>query len=55
MKENITDLHLLSEKEYEEMQERLRWLDCLEAAGVDNWSGMKYAMELFTGAVIYKV
>ena len=35
------------EKELKEMQERLRWLDALEGAGVDNWSGYDYAAELF--------
>lgn len=33
--------------EYYEMVERLRWLDALEAVGVDNWGGYEYAMEIF--------
>ncbi len=31
----------------EEDRERLRWLDALEAAGVDNWDGIDYAYEIF--------
>lgn len=30
-----------------EIQERLDWLACLEAAGVDNWQGIDYAYELY--------
>lgn len=26
--------------------EDLRWLECLESAGVDNWSGIDFAVEL---------
>jgi hypothetical protein len=32
-----------------EILERLEWLDCLESAGVDNWSGYDYAVELLNG------
>lgn len=32
--------------EYGEMQERLAWLDCLEAAGVDNWCGIDVAHDM---------
>ena len=28
-------------------KDRLNWLDCLEAAGVDNWEGIDYAHELY--------
>jgi hypothetical protein len=28
------------------MSERLDWLDCLEAAGVDNWEGMEEAIRI---------
>lgn len=37
---------LIDEYVLEEMQERLRFLDALENAGVDNWSGYGYAYEL---------
>ena len=31
-----------------DMEERLKILDALESAGVDNWSGYSYAMEVVT-------
>ena len=34
------------EAEYQEMQRRLNWLDCLEAAGVDNWVGIEEAIRI---------
>lgn len=37
---------LIDEYVFEEMQERLRFLDALENAGVDNWSGYGYAWEM---------
>lgn len=36
MEETIT----ISKAEYDKMQERIFWLDCLEQAGVDNWQGI---------------
>lgn len=33
-------------KEYKQLKEDSDWLQCLEAAGVDNWSGMEYAIQL---------
>lgn len=36
-------------KEYKELQERDSWLYCLEAAGVDNWSGFDLACEIRDG------
>ena len=33
--------------EYEKMQNRISWLECLEAAGVDNWEGIEEAIELY--------
>jgi hypothetical protein len=32
-----------------ELEKRDAWLSSLEAAGVDNWSGMEYAIELHNG------
>lgn len=37
----------VSEDEWRDIQEQLRWLECLESAGVDNWSGIDYAREEF--------
>lgn len=36
----------IPKSEYERLQEAEWELSCLEAAGVDNWSGYDYAMEL---------
>ena len=35
---------------YNEREKAIRWLNCLEAAGVDNWSGYEYAQELYEEA-----
>jgi hypothetical protein len=35
--------------EYNQMTKRLDWLECLEAAGVDNWQGIEEAIEMFKG------
>lgn len=35
------------EKEFERLKENNKWLECLEAAGVDNWQGFDEARELF--------
>jgi len=32
---------------YEEMRDRLLWLDCLEQAGVDNWQGTDLAADFY--------
>ena len=32
---------------YEEMRDRLLWLDCLEQAGVDNWQGIGLAADFY--------
>ncbi len=40
------DTVTVSRKEYDDMQDRLRWLDALEEAGVDNWGGIDFAHEL---------
>jgi hypothetical protein len=42
MELNIT----ISKKEYEELLEDQKLLRCLQDAGVDNWSGYDYAMEI---------
>lgn len=39
------------QKEFDEriktLEERSKWLDCLEEAGVDNWQGLDEAKEIF--------
>lgn len=44
--ENDSALSLLSE--LKEAQDRLHWLDCLEGAGVDNWSGYEEAQDMYS-------
>jgi hypothetical protein len=36
----------VSQEEYDKMQKRLDWLDCLEAAGVDCWCGIEEAIRI---------
>jgi hypothetical protein len=35
--------------EYDELKRASKKLDALEAAGVDNWQGYSYAMEILEG------
>lgn len=32
-----------------ENEDQLWWLQCLESAGVDNWGGYDYAIDLYRG------
>lgn len=41
-----TDMVEISKAELDEMKERIFWLECLENAGVDNWTGIEYAYDL---------
>lgn len=34
----------------DEVKDKLRWLEALEAAGVDNWDGYDYALEIFNAS-----
>lgn len=36
----------ITEEEYTRLIMAERWLNCLEAAGVDNWDGWDYAREM---------
>ena len=40
----------ISKKEHEELLKDSYWLQCLEEAGVDNWEGIEFAIELFNEA-----
>jgi len=42
---------LVSKKKYEELLADRRWLLALEDAGVDNWSGYDFAIEILNGEV----
>ena len=44
-KEMIT----ISKVQYEYLLERDNWLNCLECAGVDNWEGYCYAIDIRDG------
>lgn len=35
--------------EYEELQDALDFLQCLEASGVDNWEGYDEAVAMYNG------
>lgn len=39
------DSVIVTQQTINEMRERLEWLDALEDAGVDNWSGISFAYE----------
>lgn len=43
MEETVT----ISRKEYERLQKSELKLECLEGAGVDNWSGFDDAMDMY--------
>jgi len=40
------DTYTISSEEYTELLEAIKMLNALEAAGVDNWEGYDYALEL---------
>lgn len=44
-----TDVEMVTipKAEYDALNDELMWLQCLEAAGVDNWEGIDFAHELF--------
>lgn len=37
----------ISLEEYESLLEQVHWLQCLEAAGVNNWEGYDEAVSMF--------
>jgi PHD/YefM family antitoxin component YafN of YafNO toxin-antitoxin module len=43
---DMGDVIILSKEEYNDLMEKIYWLECLEAAGVDNWSGMEEAIRI---------
>lgn len=38
---------IIDVEEYEDLLQDQRWLNCLQDAGVDNWSGYDFACELY--------
>lgn len=41
------EMILVHKQEYAELKEQAVWLECLEAAGVDNWDGYDIAKEMY--------
>lgn len=37
----------ISKKEYSRLLQQDEWVSCLDQAGVDNWEGIDYAIELY--------
>jgi F0F1-type ATP synthase beta subunit len=52
LQENIEDKVTISKQEYERLVDRDEWLNCLEAAGVDNWDGYGIAHDIKDGVDI---
>lgn len=46
-----TESVVISIQEYESLKHSADWLQCLEDAGVDNWSGIDYAYEMMNRGV----
>lgn len=44
---DITKTITISVEEYQHLKDRDFFLDCLESAGVDNWSGYGEAQEMY--------
>lgn len=45
MEETIT----ISKKEYDQLIDDSKFLECLRGAGVDNWDGYDFALEVYHG------
>ncbi len=43
---NMEETVTISKKEYEQLQKDQCFLECLRGAGVDNWEGYDYAIEM---------
>lgn len=41
------NLIVVTQKEYDDLCERVAWLGCLEEAGVDNWEGYEEARRIW--------
>lgn len=40
---------IITEEEYQELLEDARFLAALQSAGVDNWNGYDFALDIFNG------
>ena len=45
----MNELVEITKEEYSKLLEDQRWLQALESAGVDNWEGYDWAVDLFNG------
>lgn len=43
----MTETVTITKEEYQSLLDDQLWLNCLENAGVDNWSGYDYARQLY--------
>jgi hypothetical protein len=43
---NKQEMITITKAEFDSMIEDIEWLTCLEDAGVDNWSGIEFAIQL---------
>ena len=48
-KNEMEDTVTISKKEYESLLEKVEFLNCLQACGVDNWDGYSDAHEMMEG------
>ena len=46
---NEKEMVTITKEEYESLLEDSEWRNALERAGVDNWDGYDYAMEILWG------
>lgn len=37
----------ITKSEYDKLLAAAKFMDCLESAGVDNWEGFEYALDLY--------
>lgn len=44
---NEQEMITISKKEYDELLDAVRFLDCLRAVGVDNWQGCDDACDMY--------
>lgn len=49
MADDVQETVTITKKEYERLLEDSDWLSCLEQAGVDNWDGWDYAIDIKNG------
>lgn len=45
--EEQKNLNSILSNKIDELQKRVDWLNCLECAGVDNWNGWEYALDIY--------